>query len=305
MVRFKQLEAIFWLRELGSFQKVADRLNVTQPAVSTRIATLEELIGGQLVERVSGGLSLTNLGQELVEHAEKIIMQRDVMLERVHRDRRSSLRIALVGPVMFTWGPEMKRRLVREMPSTKIEFTVGSNVQIERDIRAGAVDIALLSMRPKEAPHMASFVMSYQINWVGVPDLVNSLHQPASKRDLGTQDLVLYPPTSPLFSPVETQLPRITGPRHFANSLATIVEMLRSGYGLSAIPTAVVRRDIEESRLSVVETKHSISPLQIQCRPVTQNRERNASVALEIATGVASEYARNASGHVDFSVSDR
>lgn len=161
MIQFKQLEAIFWLRELGSFQKAADKLKVTQPAVSTRIATLEELVGARLVERNPSGLALTNLGQELAEHAEKIIRQRDVMLERVHRDRRTSLRVAAVGPIMFTWGPILKARLAQEMPATKVEFTIGSNVQIERDIRADAVDIAILSMRPKDEPTSTAFSVSY------------------------------------------------------------------------------------------------------------------------------------------------
>ncbi len=300
MIQFKQLEAIFWLRELGSFQKVAEKLHVTQPAVSTRIATLEELVGARLVERNPSGLVLTNLGQELAEHAEKIIRQRDVMLERVHRDRRTSLRIAAVGPIMFTWGPMLKARLTEEMPTTKVEFTIGSNVQIERDIRADAVEIAILSMRPKDESSASSFSMSYDIGWVGAPDLVGDIPQPATNRDIGAKDLVLYPPTSPLFSPVETHLSRTTGPRHFANSLATIVEMLRAGVGLSAIPTAVVRRDIEKGRLQIVTPKNPIAPLRIQCQVVTRNRKRNAEIALEFARQVACDYARSTEEHVSF-----
>lgn len=111
---------------------------------------------------------------------------------------------------------------------------------------------------------------------------------------------MLYPPTSPLFSPVETHLSRTTGPRHFANSLATIVEMLRAGFGLSAIPTAVVRQDVDDGRLQVVVPKNPIDPLRIQCEVVTQNRERNAQAALEIANQVAQDYAASTEGHVSF-----
>jgi DNA-binding transcriptional LysR family regulator len=291
MVNFKQLEAIYWLRELNSFQKVADRLHVTQPAVSTRIATLEEVIDARLVDRNPTGISLTNLGREVADHAERLILQRDAMLNQVRRDRKNTFRVALVGPILHTWGPDFKARLSARLLDLSIEFTVGSNVQIERDIRAGAVDFAFLSLLPQEDQPSTSFSVAYKIGWIGAPEIVETLPQPASKKDLGSKDLVLYPPTSPLFSPVAHHLPKVTGLRHFANSLSTILDMLRCGYGLSAIPTAVVRQDIELNKLKVAVTKDEIKPLIVYCLTATRRRQNEAKAVLEIAAESAREYA--------------
>ena len=72
-MNFKRLETFIWVATLGSFRKAAERQNTTQPAISNRIAALEEELGVQLFERDSGRTMLTTRGQELLPYAEKIV----------------------------------------------------------------------------------------------------------------------------------------------------------------------------------------------------------------------------------------
>ena len=65
----KQLEALIWVGDLGSFRKAADRLNTTQPNISARIAGLETLLGVRLMERDAGSVRLTAKGQDVLGHA--------------------------------------------------------------------------------------------------------------------------------------------------------------------------------------------------------------------------------------------
>jgi len=61
----RQLETFVWEATLGNFRKTAEQLNTTQPAISTRIAGLEEMLNVKLFERDTGSVHLTAKGQEL------------------------------------------------------------------------------------------------------------------------------------------------------------------------------------------------------------------------------------------------
>jgi DNA-binding transcriptional LysR family regulator len=69
----KQLEAFVWVADLGSFRKAADRLNTTQPNISSRIATLETLLNQSLMDRDAGSVRLTSKGRQLLDHARKVL----------------------------------------------------------------------------------------------------------------------------------------------------------------------------------------------------------------------------------------
>jgi len=72
-INFKQIEAFVWVADLGSFRHAAERLNTTQPNISTRISNLEEMIGAKVMERDAGSVRLTAKGRELLEEARHII----------------------------------------------------------------------------------------------------------------------------------------------------------------------------------------------------------------------------------------
>lgn len=286
MVNFKQLEALYWLRELGSFQRVADRIHVTQPAVSARIATLEESTGVQLVDRSASSLQLTRQGEAVAGYAERLITMRDAMLESVRGNEQTMLRVGMVGPAALTWGPDLRRLVAEHTPELRVEFTVGSSVQIERDVRSGALDLTFASLLPGDSLPAAAFSVEYEVDWLGTPELVNKLPVPASMADLGHSELILYPPTSPLYSPVQSILGTRfanSGARHFANSLSTILDMMRLGYGLSAVPVAVAEQDIRSGVLMRVTTRERIRPLIVYCAHQSRQRRSTTNMVLELA----------------------
>src|ERR671917_2489358 len=57
---------------LGSFSRAAEALALTQPAVSQQVAALERQLGARLLERGPGGLTLTDAGALLLEHADVV-----------------------------------------------------------------------------------------------------------------------------------------------------------------------------------------------------------------------------------------
>ena len=66
------IETFVWVARLRSFTAAAEKLNATQAAISTRIATLEEDFGVKLFERDKRTVTLTHSGEELLNYAEEL-----------------------------------------------------------------------------------------------------------------------------------------------------------------------------------------------------------------------------------------
>lgn len=296
MINLKQLETIYWLRELENYQLVADRLNLTQPAISARITSLEQTIGSNLIDREAAHFQFTPMGIEVTEYAERMLMLHDTMMADIKTDPRTKIRLGIVGPVFMTWLPELLERLKANMPRLIVEITTGSNVQLSRHIRAGAIDLAFVSRLPGDEPPFRSFAVDYRLGWVGCPDPELMDGRTLTLADIGRQPLVLYPSSAPLYSPVQNILPELetkqSGPRHFANSLSTIVDMVRRGYGLSAIPVAVVEDAIDSGALVIYPVDHHLASLRIYCSHISNDRRQLMTSVLAEAREAAVTYAR-------------
>lgn len=69
----RKLEVFYWVADLKSFSHAADHLSLRQPTVSAHIGELESQLGAKLLNRVSGEVSLTALGQVLLERAKALL----------------------------------------------------------------------------------------------------------------------------------------------------------------------------------------------------------------------------------------
>src|SRR5690606_2961071 len=80
MLTFKQIEALYWVVQLGGFANAAERLNTTQSAITKRIQELETSFDIQIFNRSGQKATLTRTGEELLEMAADLLGRRDQML---------------------------------------------------------------------------------------------------------------------------------------------------------------------------------------------------------------------------------
>src|SRR5947209_16362669 len=69
--------------DLRSFTKAAQSLGVTQPAVSAQIKRLQILLGGELFDKSAPGVTLTDKGDSVVDHARRLLSINDQILQLV------------------------------------------------------------------------------------------------------------------------------------------------------------------------------------------------------------------------------
>ncbi|WP_110684984.1 LysR family transcriptional regulator [Salinicola aestuarinus] len=302
-MNFKQLEAFYWLAQLGNYQRVAERLSLTQPAVSARINGLEEMLDTRLVERRGADFALTESGHSVASYAEQFLNLREAMNGRLNQRQRQRLSIAMTGPAALTWGARLRADIGRHAPEVMVDLHASANYQLRPMIASGAIDAAFLSSDAGLSPVADSFGVEYRVGWVTRPDGVADTVTPKTPDQLREMPLILYPRTSPLFSPIadyvhEEQLGQ--GPRHYANSLPMIVEMLRQGFGPSAIPLAVVEEDLASGRLIELPTTTALAPLEIRCVHLNDARRPFIDEILALASAAAERWCREHGDYARF-----
>jgi LysR family transcriptional regulator, flagellar master operon regulator len=135
----------------GSFLRAAERLHVTQTAVSARVRTLEEQLGARLFVRNKAGATLTPAGEQFVRHARQLVQ----VWERARHQvavppGRSS--VLTIGCEMSLWDPLLLDWLLRmrtDAPQLALRTEVGFPEQLVDQVMSGTLDIAVVYAPPQ------------------------------------------------------------------------------------------------------------------------------------------------------------
>jgi DNA-binding transcriptional LysR family regulator len=137
----------------GSFLHAAERLHVTQTAVSARVRTLEDQVGTRLFVRNKAGASLTPAGEQFVRYATMLVQvwERARRQVAVPEGRRSVLTIgceqSLWDPLLLDWLLWMRA----EAPHLALRTEVGFPADLMDGVAAGMIDIAVV-YAPRQRP---------------------------------------------------------------------------------------------------------------------------------------------------------
>jgi len=301
-MNFKQLEAFYWLSQIGNYRKTADRLGLTQPAVSARIQALETHLGKTLIDREAPEFRLTDQGVEVSEFALSFLNLQEAMTARLQDKKKRRISVGLVGMAAFTWGAMLRERVQTEYPDMLLDIYSGSDLQLSKFVDAGTLDIAFTASGDRVAT--TDFAVTYQVGWVARPELMLGQTMPMTPDSLRDLPLVLYPKSSPLFNPVAQIIDEMSSrsaPRHFGNSLATICEMVRSGYGASALALAALEREIAAGHLVEIPVTEPVEPLNVACTYANRARRKQVREVLDLSRTVAQDWCRANSRYSSFS----
>lgn len=147
-LNFRQVETFKTVFECGSMTMAAERLNVSQPAVSKLIAALERRVGFALFDRRAGRLVATAEGQLLYEDVERALIGIETLAEKAEdiRDRRLG-RLAIGAMPALSWGliQGLIAELVAEHPDIAISMQTRTSPQLLNLVAARQLDVAVLA----------------------------------------------------------------------------------------------------------------------------------------------------------------
>src|SRR6266702_5092255 len=146
MTNLNEIRALVSIAQLGGVTRAAGSLNRSQPAVSRRIRQLEEALGARLIEKVSGGVILTEAGRAFLPHAEAALAAIEDGIAAVHDtsgEERGSVAIALVGTLAGTNVVEHIRRFARAHQNVRLELRTANSREVSDLVRRGEVTLGL------------------------------------------------------------------------------------------------------------------------------------------------------------------
>src|SRR5690606_12249804 len=143
----RQLLAFSTLARLGSFTATAKELFLTQSAVSHAIKALEIEVGVRLFDRIGKRAHLTQAGEQLLHHVEKVLREmQDARnaLERLQNWGHGRLRIGASMTACQYLLPGVLREFRRKYPSCTIRVEPGDAPEVVEALRANRIDVAVM-----------------------------------------------------------------------------------------------------------------------------------------------------------------
>src|SRR5437868_1444347 len=150
----RQLKAFVAIAESGTFTAGAERVHVTQAAVSMQIRQLESELGARLFIRAPRNVILTEAGEKLLERAHHILREHDAAVEEIAElagAKRGRLRIGSASAgVTAELLPRILKEVRKRHTQSDIAVNSGTSEALVQQIMAGELDIAFVSL-PVEA----------------------------------------------------------------------------------------------------------------------------------------------------------
>lgn len=276
LIDIDQLRTFIAIAETGSFSEAGERLHLTQPAVSKRIASLEQQLSVRLFDRLGREVSLTEAGRALLPRAYQILNVLDDTrraLSNLSGDISGRLTLATSHHIGLHRLPPLLRAFTRAYPQVALDIQFLDSEVAYEEILHGRVELAVITLAPETAlPVQAVPVWNDPLDFVAAPE-----HPLARDKTIFLPDVARHPAVFPggntfthhivrrLFE-AEGLTPNIA---MSTNYMETIKMMVSIGIAWSVLPRtmlddSVVRLPLQDIQLSrqlgyILHTERTLS----------------------------------------------
>lgn len=145
----KQISYALELFRTLNFSQVAEKLGISQPALSKQIMSLEHELGVKLFDRSTTPLTVTPAGEIFFREAEKLLVQEDLVkktMEEFSKGKRGSLVVGISPFRSLYLIPEVAKKFKEKYPDIQIVLKEYSSDILRREVSEGKYDLALLNL---------------------------------------------------------------------------------------------------------------------------------------------------------------
>lgn len=240
-LNLRQVECFFAAADAGTMTAAAERLGVSQSAVSLAISGLEASIGSQLmIRRRSQGLALTALGREFFAEARELLALAEEVRDSVEAGGRTVTGHLVVG-CFLTAAPFLLPALIESFtavhPEVKLDFVEGSVPDIDAALREGRCEIAIVY--DLDVPSHLALNRLYEVR----PYVLLHPEHPVAGRDevaladLQTEDMILIdvPPSAPYLLGIFERAGYVPRVRYRTRSYELVRSLVGRGLGFALL----------------------------------------------------------------------
>ncbi|QNM96979.1 LysR family transcriptional regulator [Chitinimonas koreensis] len=249
-LELRHLRTIAALVETGGVARAAERLNLTQSALSHQLKQLEEQFGLSLFERKSQPLKLTPAGHRLRALADEVLPRladtvRD--LGRIRDGAAGSLRIAVECHTCFDWLMPAMDEFRPRWPEVELDIVSGFHADPVGLIHQGEADLGIVSERDPDEPVHHFPLFRYEIVALLANDHALAGLPQLEAADFAAETLITYPVPDDMLDVVRQVLrPAGIAPKRRSSELTVaILQLVASRRGIAALPAWAVAPYLE------------------------------------------------------------
>jgi LysR family transcriptional regulator for metE and metH len=239
----RHLRLVSEIARAQSVTRAADRLNVTQSAVSHQLRDIEERLGTALFLRSGRRMLLTAAGRHLVETADRVlddIARAESAVARLARNQAGEFRVCTQCHTGYHWLPPLLEVVQRKYPDVEVRIAAEHTMHALNALLDGRLDLAIINHDPHDRRIRIRPLFEDEHAAVVAPTHAWAKRAFVSPRDLAAERLYLYS-RSIEDSYIVQQVMRPSGvmPQSatFLQLTEAIVEMVKAGMGVSVLPT--------------------------------------------------------------------
>jgi DNA-binding transcriptional LysR family regulator len=261
------VEAYHWALTLKSVTRAAERLHVTQSALSSRIAALEEELGVLLLDRRDKQFRITPAGARFARHAERLLsLQRDIKLELGSPTTRAlPLRVGVIESVLHSWLIDWVQALRRQQLGLELELTVETTPVLLDHMRRGAADLIIAAL-PADGDGMRTRALA-PMPLVFVGHIQRHTRRRWSLAELVASDelLTFQRGSQPHVALLDlcrkhgVESPRV----HAISSISAMVQLVEGGFGVATLPRSALAQLSKRLPLKALNCEAALTPLPI------------------------------------------
>lgn len=249
-----QLEAFLAVVREGSFSAAAKAVMRTQPAVSQIIRKLEDEIGQPLFDRSSRRGRLTDAGEVLAEHAERLVNLRgQAMAALSDLSQRKTGRLGIAAnELTCLYLLPLLDVYRRANPAVRLTVRRALGSRIPLEVRDYGADFGVVTYQPDTAALRSVVIYRDELALVVPPGHPLAGRTEVTVRELGAEAFVAHHVASPYRHKVVEAFRKRKVTLHTPVEMPTIdaiKQFVRMGHGLALIPAIAVTRDVARGEL--------------------------------------------------------
>lgn len=253
----RQLQYVVAVADELSFRRAAERCHVSQPSLSSQLAQVEAGLGVQLFERSRKKVLLTAAGRDLIERARRILLEADDLVhlaERVSDPLSGTLRFGVIPTISPYLLPAVTPSLRKAFPRLRFAWLEDKTEVLVKKLGEGELEGAVLALEANVGDVDHRVVASDPFVVVTRPDhALATKASPVTEADLRDEQLLLLE-DGHCFRDQALEAcgsDRVREGEFRATSLATLVQMVAGGGGVTLIPALAVAAEARRARLHV------------------------------------------------------
>lgn len=258
----RQLHYFMEVASTLNMSRAADRVWISQPALSRQISLLEEELGVKLFERKARGVLLTHAGEIVKRRASVLLKEADELKEEISAltDEPAGLvRLAISSSLRTLLTKRVAASYNTQFPLATLNIKEGMSREMRDALELGEVDIAIFLMQEPSEQFICNPLLTEQIFAIGPTEAQMDLETPISVEELCSNPLILTAHPNSIRQIIERAASHagvsVIPARLEVHNSTLQLDLVRSGLGYALLPYCALDEALQEGSISASPVK--------------------------------------------------